>query len=76
LLHPACLASEELLKKLSSASFIFSFVPPSIRLGRVRKDQEATPVHIYLRQKRQVAEAEATRNVFTEKDYALNAPIQ
>jgi hypothetical protein len=40
------------------------------------KDQEAASINAYLRQKRQVAEAEATRDVLTEQDDALDAPIQ
>jgi hypothetical protein len=42
----------------------------------MRKDQEPTPINAYLRQKRQVAKAEAARNVLTEQYDALNAPIQ
>jgi hypothetical protein len=42
----------------------------------MRKDQEPTPINAYLRQKRQVAQTEAARDVLSEKDDALNAPIQ
>ena len=41
----------------------------------MRKDQEAASINAYLRQKRQVAEAEATSDVLTEQDDALDAPI-
>jgi len=42
----------------------------------MRKDQEPTSINAYLRQKRQVAEAEATSDVLTEQDDALDAPVQ
>jgi hypothetical protein len=42
----------------------------------MRKDQEAASINAYLRQKRQVAEAEAARDVLTEQNDALDAPIQ
>ena len=42
----------------------------------MRKDQEPTSINAYLRQKRQVAEAEATSYVLTEQDDALDAPVQ
>jgi hypothetical protein len=42
----------------------------------MRKDQEAASINAYLRQKRQVAEAEATGDVPTEQDDALDAPVQ
>ncbi len=42
----------------------------------MRKDQEPASIDAYLRQKRQVAEAEAARDVLTEQDDALDAPIQ
>lgn len=41
----------------------------------MRKDQEPASINAYLRQERQVAEAEAARDVFTEQDDSLNAPI-
>jgi hypothetical protein len=40
------------------------------------KDQETASINAYLRQKRQVAEAEATGDVLTEQDDALDAPVQ
>ena len=40
------------------------------------KDQKPASINAYLRQKRQVAESEAARNVFTEQNNALDAPIQ
>jgi len=40
------------------------------------KDQEPASINSYLRQKRQVAEAEAARDVLTEQNNALDAPIQ
>jgi hypothetical protein len=40
------------------------------------KNQEAASINAYLRQERQVAEAEATGDVLTEQDDALDAPIQ
>src|SRR5712671_4319281 len=46
-----------------SASFVSSLVPPPIGARRMRKDQEAASINAYLRQKRQVAEAEATSDV-------------
>ena len=42
----------------------------------MRKDQEPASINAYLRQKRQVAEAEATSDVLTEQDDALDAPVQ
>jgi hypothetical protein len=42
----------------------------------MRKDQEPAPINAYLRQKRQVAEAEAARHILTEQNNALDAPIQ
>ncbi len=42
----------------------------------MRKDQEAASINAYFSQKRQVAEAEAARDVLTEQDDALDAPIQ
>ena len=42
----------------------------------MRKDQEPASINTYLRQKRQVTEAEAARDVLTEQDDALDAPIQ
>jgi hypothetical protein len=42
----------------------------------MRKDQKPASIDAYLRQKRHVAEAEAARDVFTEQDDALDAPIQ
>jgi len=40
------------------------------------KDQESASVNAYLRQKRQVGEAEAACDVLAEQDDALDAPIQ
>ena len=42
----------------------------------MRKDQEPASINVYLRQKRQVAKAEAARDVLTEQDDTLDAPIQ
>jgi len=42
----------------------------------MRKDQKPASINAYLRKKRQVAEAEATRDVLTEQDNPLDAPIQ
>src|SRR4029434_4266748 len=60
------LAPSQPLQKFSSASFVLSFVPPPIGAGRVWKDQEPASINAYLRQKRQVAQAEAARDVLTE----------
>ena len=40
------------------------------------KDQEAASINAYLGQKRQVAKAKAARDILTEQDNALDAPIQ
>jgi hypothetical protein len=42
----------------------------------MRKDQKTAPINTYLRQKRQVAQAEAARDVLTEQNDTLDAPIQ
>ncbi len=42
----------------------------------MRKDQEPASINTYLRQKRHVAEAEAARDILTEQNDALDAPIQ
>jgi len=42
----------------------------------MRKDQEPASINADLRQKGQIAEAEAARDVLTEQYNALNAPIQ
>ena len=42
----------------------------------MRKDQKPASINVYLRQKRQVAKAEATSDVLTEQDDALDAPVQ
>jgi len=42
----------------------------------MRKDQKSASIDAYLRQKRYVAEAEATSNVLTEQDDALDPPVQ
>ena len=42
----------------------------------MRKDQKPASINAYLRQKRQVAEPEAARNVLTEQNDALDAPVQ
>jgi hypothetical protein len=42
----------------------------------MRKDQEPTSINAYLRQKRQVAETKAARDVLSEEDNALDAPIE
>jgi hypothetical protein len=42
----------------------------------MRKDQKPASINAYLSQKRQIAETEAARDVLTEQDDALNAPIQ
>ena len=42
----------------------------------MRTDQEPASINAYLRQKRHVAEAEATRDVLTEQDDALDPPVQ
>jgi hypothetical protein len=61
---------------LPSALLVSSLVPPPIDARRVRKDQKTASVNAYLRQKRHVTEAEAARDVLTEQDDALDAPIQ
>jgi hypothetical protein len=42
----------------------------------MRKDEEPPSVNANLRQKRQVAEAKAARDVLTEQDNALDTPVQ
>ena len=42
----------------------------------MRKDQEPASINTYLCQKRHVAEAEAARDILTEQNDALDAPIQ
>ena len=42
----------------------------------MRKDQEPASINAYLGQKRQVAKAKAARDILTEQDNALDAPIQ
>jgi hypothetical protein len=41
----------------------------------MRKDQEPASINAYLSQKGQVAEAEAARDILTEQNDALDAPI-
>jgi hypothetical protein len=42
----------------------------------MRKDQEPPSINAYLSQKRQVAKAKTARNVLTEQDDTLDAPVQ
>src|SRR4030095_506155 len=63
-------------QKLSSASFVSSFVPPPIDARRMRKDQKPASINAYLSQKGKVAEAKAARDILAEQDDALHTPIQ